>query len=85
MEVNIWIPRLPGLEKGLISTNQLWIYIVNEFVDWSDARENDTSFFDFEHVGSIDDMDVQIIDHCDSNDKKKSIVLDWSTPNNVCI
>ena len=27
-------------------------------------------FFDFEHNGSIDDMYVQIIDHCDPNDKE---------------
>ena len=27
-------------------------------------------FFDFEHNGSIDDLYVQIIDHCDPNDKE---------------
>ena len=28
-------------------------------------------FFYFEHNGSIDDMYVQIIDHCDPNDKER--------------
>ena len=29
-------------------------------------------FFDFEHNCSIDDMHVQIIDHCDPNDEKEN-------------
>lgn len=44
-DVGIQVPWLTGLEKGLISTSPMWVYILQSRSLWTEARENDFLFF----------------------------------------
>ena len=70
MEVNIREPGLQGLEKNL-SQYKSNVNFYSQRVRGLMQEKMVSHFFDLEHIGSIHDTYVQMIDHCDLNDKEK--------------